>query len=184
MATKKAKAKEWISVLAPDLFDNRELARAVVTEPEQIIGRKINISLLELMNNFNKFYVKFIFRVTKIDGTIAQSEFAGSEVLRDYISRMVLKRVRRIDTVQNLQTKDGKKIVVKGIAIVSKKVKSSIEKTIRAHITEALIEEVAHTDLNDFIIMLTTDELKAKILHEARKIYPVRNFEIRKTKVL
>lgn len=184
MAAKKSKAKEWISILSPNFFDNKEIAKAVVTEPEQIVGRKINISLLELMNNFNKFYVKFIFKVTQVNGTTAQSEFAGSEVLRDYISRMILKRVRRIDTVQLLQTKDGRKIVVKGIAVVSKKVKSSIEKTIRSQIKNTLKEELENTDLDDFIMMLTNDELKSKILHEARRIYPVRNFEIRKTEVL
>lgn len=33
MATKKSKAKEWYSIIAPNLFENRELGRAMVTEP-------------------------------------------------------------------------------------------------------------------------------------------------------
>lgn len=184
MATKKSKAKEWYSIIAPEVFNNRELGKAMVTEPDQLMGRKITVGLLELMNNFNKFYVKFIFKVTKINGTNAQAEFAGSEVMRDYVSRMVLKRIRRIDTVQNLETKDGKKVIVKGIAIISKKVKSSIEKTIRSKIKDTLQKEVSDVNFDDFIMMLTTDELKSKILHEVRKIYPVRNFEIRKTVVV
>lgn len=184
MVTKKSKAKEWYSIIAPNLFNNKELGKAMVTEPEQLMGRRINVSLLELMNNYNKFYVKFIFKVTKIDGTNANVEFAGSEVMRDYISRMVLKRIRRIDTVQDLVTKDGRKIRVKGIAIISKKVKSTIEKTIRNQISEMLKKEVTETNFDDFVMMLTTDELKNIVLHEARKIYPVRNFEIRKTEVV
>ena len=104
--------------------------------------------------------------------------------MRDYISRMVLKRVRRIDTVQDLQTKDGRKVRVKGIAIISKKVKSTMEKIIRSQISETMKMEVSESDFDDFVMMLTTDELKSKILREARKIYPVRNFEIRKSEVL
>jgi small subunit ribosomal protein S3Ae len=184
MATKKSKAKEWFTIVGPDLFENRELGTIVVTDPEQLVGRKISMSILELLNNFNKFYVKFIFRIVKVDGTKAYAEFNGSEVMRDYVSRMILKRIRRIDTVQNLETKDGKKIVVKGIATVSKKVKSSIEKTIRSLIKEMLQEEVAEMNFDDFIINLTTDDLKFRILNEVRKIYPVRNFEIRKTQVI
>jgi small subunit ribosomal protein S3Ae len=183
MATKKSKAKEWYSIIAPKLFEDRELGRAMVTEPEQLVGRKINVSLLELMNNFNKFYMKFIFRVAKVDGTNAYAEFAGSEVMRDYVSRMVLKRIRRIDTVQDLETKDKRKIRVKGLAIVSKKVKSSIEKIIRSQIKQDLEKEISTMDFDDFIIALTTDELKNFVLDDARKIYPVRNFEIRKTEV-
>lgn len=184
MATKKAKAKEWYTIIGPELFEKRELGTVVVTEPEQLIGRKISMSILELINNFNKFYVKFIFKIVKIDGTNAYVEFNGSEVMRDYVSRMILKRIRRIDTVQNLETKDGKKVVVKGIATVSKKVKSSIEKIIRSKIKEMLQQEIAEMNFEDFIINLTTDDLKFKILHELRKIYPVRNFEIRKTQVI
>ncbi len=184
MATKKAKAKELFTIVGPDLFENRELGTIAVTDPEQLVGKKISMSIIELINNFNKFYVKFIFRIVKVDGTKAYTEFNGSEVMRDYISRMILKRIRRIDTVQNLETKDGKKVVVKGIATVSKKVKSSIEKIIRSLIKEMLQEEVAEMNFDDFIINLTTDDLKFKILNETRKIYPVRNFEIRKTQVI
>jgi len=184
MATKKSKAKEWYPILAPKLFENKEIGRAMVTEPEQLIGRKVNVSLLELMNNFNKFYLKFTFKITKVNGTNAYADFVGSEVMRDYISRMVLKRVRRIDTVQNLETKDGRKVKVKSIAIISKKVKSSMEKIIRSQINEGLKREISDVNFDDFVIMLTTDELKGIILREARRIYPVRNFEIRKIEVL
>jgi small subunit ribosomal protein S3Ae len=184
MATKKSKAKEWFSIIAPKLFDNRELGRAMVTEPDQLIGRKVSMSLLELMNNYNKFYMKFIFRVDKVDGNNAYTNFVGSEVLRDYISRMVLKRIRRVDTVQIIETKDKQKVIVKGLAIVSKKVKSSIEKIIRNQVKDSLQKEISEKNFDDFIISLTTDELKNFVLHEARKIYPVRNFEIRKTQVI
>lgn len=184
MAAKKAKSKEWFTIIAPELFERKELGTIAVTEPEQLIGRKISFSIIELINNFNKFYVKFIFKIVKVDGNKAYTDFNGSEVMRDYISRMILKRIRRIDTVQNLQTKDGKKVVVKGIATVSKKVKSSIEKTIRSQIKEALQREISEMTFDDFVINLTSDDLKFNILHQVRKIYPVRNFEIRKTQVI
>jgi small subunit ribosomal protein S3Ae len=184
MAAKKSKSKEWFTIIGPELFEKRELGTIPVTEPEQLIGRKISLSILELINNFDKFYVKFIFKIVKVDGTKAYAEFNGSEVMRDYISRMILKRIRRIDTVQILETKDGKKVIVKGIATVSKKGKSSIEKTIRSTIKEMLQKEVLEMNFEDFVINLTTDDLKFKILHEVRKIYPVRNFEIRKTQVV
>lgn len=184
MATKKAKAKELVTIIGPEVFGKKEIGKVAVAEPETLVGKKISISILELMNNANKFYVKFIFRITKVEGNTAYADFAGSEVMRDFVSRMILKRIRRIDTVQNLQTKDGRKVVVKGISTVSKKVKSSIEKIIRSRIKETLESEISQTNYDDFIISLTTDDMKFKVLQEIRKIYPVRNFEIRKTKVL
>ena len=38
--------------------------------------------------------------------------------------------------------------------------------------------------LDDFIKGLMSDEIKNKVLKEARRIYPVRNFEIRKTEII
>ena len=127
--------------------------------------------------------MKFFFRIKKVEKDKAFAEFDGSECMRDYISRMVLRRARRIDVVQDLVTKDGKKITVKGL-IISRRIKSNIEKTIRARMKEVIKAEVENSTLDEFIEKILTDELKSRILKEGRKIYPIRNFEVRKTKVI
>ena len=127
--------------------------------------------------------MKFFFRIKKVEGDKAFTEFDGSECMRDYVSRMVVRRVRRIDTVQDLVTKDGKKITVKGLA-VSRRIKSNIQKTIRVKVKEMIKAEVESSTFDEFIRGILSDELKNKILREGRKIYPIRNFEIRKTEVI
>lgn len=181
---KKSKTKEWFTIIAPKYFDEREIGRTMVSAPNIILNRRISVSLMELANNFSKYYMKFIFRITKINGNRAITEFDGSECLRDYISRMVLRRIRRIDTVQDLATKDSVKIRVKCLAIVSRRTKSNVRDVIRNSIREMVKEEVESSTLEDFIKKIISDEFKNRVLQEARKIYPVRNFEIRKTEIL
>jgi small subunit ribosomal protein S3Ae len=139
---------------------------------------------MELTNDFNKFYMKFIFKIYKVEGNKAFTKFYGSECLRDYISRMIVRRIRRIDTIQDLTTKDGIKIRVKGLAIAPRRIKSSIEVKIRNNIKEKLKKEIESITLDDFVKKIVSEEIKMKVLKEARKIYPVRNFEIRKTEVI
>jgi small subunit ribosomal protein S3Ae len=184
MATQKAKAKEWFSLIAPRLFGEREIGKTMVSDPDKLVGRRISLSLLELTNNYNKFYMKFTFKVKKVEDNKAFVEFDGSEILHDYISRMVLRRTRRIDTVQDLKTKDGVKIRVKGLAIFPGKIKSSIMGRIRNQIREMMKEEVEGSNFEDFVDKIMSDEIKGKILMTARRTYPVRNFEIRKTELL
>jgi len=184
MAVKKSKSKEWFTIIAPKIFEERELGRTMVSDPQQLIGRRISLNLLELTNNFNKFYMKFTFRVARLEGNKAFTEFDSSECLQDYISRMVLRRVRRIDTVQDLKTKDGVAIRVKGLGIISRRVKSSIQKTIRSSMKDMIKNFVENSTFNELIESILGDELKNYILKEARRIYPVRNFEVRKTQVL
>ena len=185
-ATKKpkAKAKTWYSIISPKLFEEVEMGKTMASDPDKLVGRRIKISLLELTNNYSKFYVKFIFRIKRVEGTKAYADFDGSEVMQDYISRMILRRVRRIDTVQDLQTKDGVKIRIKGIAVISRRIKSSIISRIRNQIREMMQDEVQNSNFEDFVDKVITDEIKGKILRTTRQTYPVRNFEIRKTELL
>lgn len=184
LVTKKTKAKEWFTIIAPKIFNEKEIGRTMVSDPELLMGRKVTLSLMELTNNFNKFYMKFVFKVNRIEGNKAFTSFDGSECLRDYISRMVLRRIRRIDTVQDLKTKDGVEIRVKGLAIIPRRIKSSIQVKVRNNIKEKLKKEVETITLEDFVNKIMSDEIKMKVLTEARKIYPVRNFEIRKTEII
>jgi len=181
---KKAKAKEWFTLIAPKVFKETELGKIMVSNPEKLVGRKTMFSVMEITDNMNKYYMKFIFRINRIEGKKAFTEFSGSECMRDYISRMVLRRVRRIDVIKDLKTKDGILVRVKGLAVISRRAKSSIQKKIRARLQGLLKEEVESISMDGFIEKIISDEIKIKILSELRRIYPIRNFEIRKTEVL
>lgn len=183
MVTKKTKAKEWFTIIAPKIFDEREIGRTMTSDPKSMVGRKLILSMMELTNNFDKFYMKITFRITKIEGNKAYTIFDGSECLRDYISRMVLRRSRRIDTIQDLKTKDGFNMRVKCLAIISRRIKSNIQLKIRNQIKEKIKKEVESLTLEEFVNKIISDEIKKKILREERRIYPVRNFEIRKTEM-
>jgi small subunit ribosomal protein S3Ae len=181
---KKSKTKQWFSIIAPPMFESRELAKTMSVDAESLVNRRISISLMELTNDYGKYYMKFFFRIKKVEGDKAYSDFDGSECMRDYISRMVLRRVRRVDTVQDLKTKDGVGITVKALAVISKKIKSNVRKSIRMRIKEMLKDEVEATTFEDLVGMILSDDLKRKILSDIRRIYPIRNFEIRKTKTI
>jgi len=184
MATKKTKTKEWYSIIAPKMFDEREIGKTMLSDPDQLVGRKVNLSILELTNDFSKYYMKIIFQVYRVDDKKAYTNFAGIEITRDYLSRLVLRRVRRIDNVENITTNDGKKLVVKTLAIVPRRIKSSIQKVIRLEIKSMIKNKIEKLSLDEFVQNILSDQLKNEILKYIRRIYPVRTFEIRKVEAL
>ncbi|MCS7105715.1 MAG: 30S ribosomal protein S3ae [Candidatus Aenigmarchaeota archaeon] len=181
---KKAKAKQWFTIIAPDYLENKEIGKTLAEEPNPLIGRRITVNLVELTNDLSKYYMKFTFKIKKVEGEKAFADFDGSECLRDYISRMVLRKIRRIDTIQDLTTSDGVKIRVKGLAIVSRKINSKTKKFMRKRISEIIKEEVEKSKISEFVKKIIDNTIKNRVMQEARKIYPIRNFEIRKTEVL
>ena len=184
MAVKKSKEKQWFVIMAPKIFDGKEIGKTLTVEPENLLNRTIYVNAIDLRNDLSKYYLKFRFRIVKLEGSKALTEFDGFECMQDYISRMVLRRVRRIDTIQDLNTKDGVKLRVKGLTTISKKATSTVEKSVRVLISKLIKEETEKTPLSEFINMMMSGELKTKILKQGRKIYPVRNFEIRKIEVI
>ena len=184
LVKKKAKVKEAYTIISPKVFGEKEIGITFASEPKQLIGREVILSALELTENVNKYYLKFLFKINRVEGNKAFTEFHGTECLQDYISRMVVRRVRRIDTVQDILTKDGVKLRVKSICVLSRKAKSSVQKSVSSKIKEVIKQEVESKNLDDFIKSLISDEIKTKVLVESRKIYPIKNFEIRKVEVL
>lgn len=180
----KQKGKQWFTILAPEIFNKKEIGETTSNTPETLIGRSLNLNAVELTNDINKYYIKLKFKITSVDGDKAFTQFCGSECLQDYISRMVLHRIRRIDSIQDLKTVDNIKIRVKCLTIVSKKVKSSITVKIREFVSSIIKEEVQESTLDEFIQKLLSNEIKTKIIKGGRTIYPIRNFEIRKTEVI
>jgi len=177
---KKSKEEQWYTIISPKMFGEVEFGQTVSADPETLVGRKISSSLMELVNDFHKYYMKFSFKVTKVDGTRALTEFAGAECMRDYVSRMVTRWARRVDTVQDLVTKDGVRIRVKGIAIIPRRVKSSVKSAVRDEVRRTISEDVSESTLEDVLKAVISDSIKKHVLRNTQKIYPMRSFEIRK----
>ncbi len=179
----KKKGKEWYTMSSPEMFGRTELGKTLSEDSNLLLGRKISVSLMDLVNDFRKYYMKFSFKVVEVKGDTAMTEFVGSTCMRDYISRMVGRWSTRVDTVQDLTTKDGIKIRVKGILIIPRKVKSSIKSAVRDDVRNIIQSEVEKETLEELVNSIISDKIKRKVLRNAQRIYPVKGFEIRKTEV-
>ncbi|OGI15907.1 hypothetical protein A3K63_00920 [Candidatus Micrarchaeota archaeon RBG_16_49_10] len=175
---KKLKGKTWYNLVAPKMFDSKVLGKTPAGDSDTIIGRTVEVSIINLLNNPSKYYLKFKFKGVKIEETKVITEFAGLVCLRDYISRMVRHGVRRIDTVQDLTTEDKKKVRVKTLTLISKRARKEVEVTMRKFIKDGIKERVESMKLDDFLSKLLDDSLKRELLTKGNKIYPIRAFEV------
>lgn len=180
---KKAKAKEWIKVVAPN-FGNVEIGETPYDEPQKIIGRRLIVSAIDVLNDYNKYYLKISFKIKELKEGKAIAEFDGFECTRDYIARMVVHRVRRIDAIVDGLTKDNRKLRVKMIAVTRRGIKKVAEKEIRRKMKEIVLEALAASNFEEAIKKLISDEFKEEIKKQLHKIYPLRYFEFRKVEVL
>jgi len=178
--SKKLKGKEWFVLIAPKMFKEKVIGETPVGDPKTLIGRKVDINLINLIDDLSKYYIKFFLKVKDIKENKAYTEFAGLECLSDYISRFIRYGISRIDVVQDLKTKDEIKIRVKTIIITSKKMKKSVENSLKEFIQDITKKEVESSKLDEFIEKIMNDMFKTSVINEGSKIYPIRAFEVRK----
>ncbi len=177
---KKLKGKEWYEIVSPKLFNNKIIGETLAGDPKTLIDRRIETSLINLIDDLSKYYYKIFFRIKEIKENKLYTEFDSLECLRDYIMRMIRHRIERIDIVQELETKDKIKIRIKTITITNRRVSKSIEKSISEFVKKQIEKEVTSTNLDDIIKKIIEDKIKNNILKNGSKIYPLRTFEIRK----
>ena len=177
---KKLKGKEWYTLVAPKFFKEKIIGESPTGDPKNIMGRKIEVHLINLIEDLSKYYIKFYFKVNEIKNDKAYTEFSGLECMRDYISRLIRYGIARIDTVQDVTTKDNKKIRIKTIIITRKKIKKNVETTLKKFIQDEIKKEVESSTLDELIEKIINDHIKSFIFEKGKKIYPIRAFEIRK----
>jgi len=107
---KKLRGKGWYTILAPKMFKERIIGETPVGDPKTLMNRRLDVHLINLIDDLSKYYIKIFFKIKEIKEDKAYTEFDGLECLRDYISRLIRYGITRIDTIQNLTTKDGKKL--------------------------------------------------------------------------
>ncbi|MEM5878723.1 MAG: hypothetical protein QXF12_07655 [Candidatus Aenigmatarchaeota archaeon] len=181
---KKIKGKDWYTVIAPKFFEEKVLGDTPADDVNKVLGRTISTPLVFVSKDMSKYYIKVKFKITKVEGNKAYTEFHGMECLRDYISRLVRHRITRIDIVQKLKTKDDKKIAIKSLIITNRKVTRGVEKNIRTFVEQTLEKLTSENNLDSLLTKILNDSIKQKIMKEGGKIYPIRAFEIRRMDVM
>ena len=176
--------KDWYQIFAPPIFGKRVIAETLCSESEHILGRTVHISLAELTNNISKFYMIMHFKIVQLDGHNAFTEFVGHNIMTDQIYRMVSKGKSRIDNVEGIVTKDGKKIRIKILTILYKKSKTSVKSAVRKTISNKLQELIKNKTVGDIVKMIVSGDLQKGLKESVKKIYPVRTIEIRKSEII
>ncbi|NPA85858.1 MAG: 30S ribosomal protein S3ae [bacterium] len=177
------KRKVWYEIYAPPYFEEKLLGETPADDPSKVINRMVETTLFELLGNSQKMYLKLYFRILRVQGTKAYTEFWGHELARDYLTRIVVKRTTRIDHVFDVTTKDGALVRVKPIVITKYRCARRQETAIRKLLQEKITEIAKGLNFADFVKYMVTEQLCSALEPHINKIYPVKKFHIRKSEV-
>ena len=177
------KAKNWYRVFAPENLGKTYIGDTIASDPENVVGRVMQTTLGEIINDYAKQNVKMRFRIANVAGDAAYTEFIGHEVTRDYLRSLVKRRTSRIDSHVPITTKDGKKIVLTVTCYTLTRANDSQIHAIRHEITKQVAAIGQTAEMNQLLNGIVTGEISKEVFKSVKGIFPVRRVEVIKSKV-
>jgi small subunit ribosomal protein S3Ae len=180
----KWRSKEWYRVLAPDMFENAQIAETLSDEKEKIIGRVTEVTMQDLTGDFSKMHIKLQFKINEISGFNAHTQFVGHTLTSDYIRRLTRRKHSKTDGVFDVLTKDKALIRVKPMAVTEKRIQVSQQQAIRGIMGRVISNEAAKRMHSEFVRELLSGNISKGILRACKAVYPLKRVEIRRSEVL
>ena len=183
----KWRSKHWYKLRAPGIFQHVDLGETVATEPEQLSGRTIEITLSELGGgaDISKAHIKLRFQIERLSGdNVAETRFVGHDLTSDYVRRLARRKRSKIDASLLVATKDGVQMRLKPVAVGEHRLQSRLRSELRNTLRTLLVEEAAKRTASDFVREMLQGDLGKTLSQGLRTLYPLKKIEIRRSEIL
>ncbi len=180
----KWKKKKNYFLVAPKMFGSGQFGETVAAKPELVMGRCVVVNMGSLTNQMRNKGTDLMLRVEKVEGSNAYTELVGFEGKKGYLRRMFRRKSSKIEPIQFLTTKDGKKIKIKTVVVTVGKRDVSKRKAIRKELEEFVKKTVAENNCDKLVELLLDKSLFDPLFKVIRKIVPVQKAEVEFVKVV
>lgn len=177
------KKKEWYTIVAPDMFEGKQVGNTLSDEPAKLMDRILELPLSELTGNPAHQFVKLWFRVNDIKGKTASTVFDGYELTKEYIRRNVRRRKSMVKCIADVTTKDNRKLQVTAIAFTLRKADTAKKDVVRK-IMDGQLKALGSADpFGTYVQKLIFGNVAAEIFKQSKPVLPLRRVDITKAEV-
>ena len=175
----KLKKKQWHPIIAPKQFDNVVIGETLVYEPNQMLGKTLSHSLMNLINDTKRQNINIHFKVVEVEGNNAKTSIIGYQIIPSSIKRFVRRNSEKMDMAFTCETSDNVFLRVKPLVITRGDVKGSIAAKLRNNIVSFLVKTIKKMTYDEIINDLISRKMQDIMRANFNKIYPLKVCEIR-----
>jgi small subunit ribosomal protein S3Ae len=183
-AVDKWRKKKYFSVLAPKIFQERELGQTIAYDSSSLEGRRMCTNLMTLTGNIKNQHIVITFKVNRVQGDTAFTMVEKCEVVPSALKRKVRRQRNRLDESFQCVTKDNKIIRIKPLIITRGKTSRSVLSALRKAVLQFVVNSVRKADYDYLVMDIITNKFQRSIANSINKIMPVRSVDIRVMKYL
>ena len=181
----KWKEKKWVTVLAPDAFNNIPIAYIPVTSDETAKGRVLEVTLFEILKGDpSQHQYKLFFQVDKVNQEKATTIFKRYEYAKEFLRSLIRRGSSRINFSLDAKTKDGYIFRIKMLALSHRELNTSRKHALRLIAKDVLEKTVRNMTLDQFVQASCYGKINSDIMAAAKKVIHLRHVGLEKVKLI
>ena len=180
----KWKEKRWVTVLAPDSFNNVPIAYVPITDDENAKGRVIEITLFDILKGDpSQHQYKIFFQIDKVTKEKATTIFKKYEYAKEFLRSLIRRGSSKINFILDTKTKDGYIFRIKVLALSHRELNTSRKHALRIIAKDVIEKTVPHMTIDQFVQASCYGKINSDIMAATKKIIHLRHVGLEKVKL-
>ncbi|QLH05234.1 30S ribosomal protein S3ae [Nitrosopumilus oxyclinae] len=181
----KWREKRWVTVYAPDSFNNVPIAYVPITDDENAVGRVIEVTLYDILKGDpSQHQYKIYFQINKIDGDKATTIFKRYEYSKEFLRSLVRRGSSKINYSIDIKTKDGYVFRIKLLALTHRTLNTSRQHALRLIAQEVINKTIPEMTIDQFVQATCYSKINSDIMAAFKRVIRVRHVGLEKVKLI
>jgi small subunit ribosomal protein S3Ae len=181
----KWREKKWITVNAPNSFNNVPIAYVPITDDENASGRVLEVTLYDILKGDpSQHQYKMYFQLDKVQDEKASSIFKRFEYSKEFLRSLVRRGSSKINFIIDVKTKDGYIFRIKVIALTHRQLNTSRKHALRLIARDIINKTVPEMTIDEFVQATCYGKINSDIMAAAKKVIRIRHVGLEKVKLI
>ena len=181
----KWREKRWVTVYAPDSFNNVPIAYVPITEDESAKGRVLEVTLFDILKGDpSQHQFKIYFQIDKVEGDKATTIFKRYEYAKEFLRSLIRRGSSRITFSSDVKTKDGYVFRIKVIALTHRQLNTSRKHALRLIAKDVMDKTISQMTIDQFVQATCYGKINSDIMAAAKKVIRMRHVGLEKVKLI
>ena len=177
--------KRWVTVQAPDSFNNVPIAYVPITDDENAVGRVLEVTLYDILKGDpSQHQYKIYFQITKVDGDKALTIFKRYEYSKEFLRSLVRRGSSKINFIMDIKTKDGYIFRIKMLALTHRQLNTSRQHALRVIARDVINKTIPEMTIDQFVQATCYSKINSDIMAAFKKVIRVRHVGLEKVKLI
>jgi small subunit ribosomal protein S3Ae len=181
----KWREKRWVTVQAPDSFNNVPIAYVPITDDENAAGRVLEVTLYDILKGDpSQHQYKIYFQIDKVEGDKASTIFKRYEYSKEFLRSLVRRGSSKINFIIDIKTKDGYIFRIKLLALTHRQLNTSRQHALRLIARDVINKTIPEMTIDQFVQATCYSKINSDIMAAFKKVIRVRHVGLEKVKLI